>query len=289
MTSEALGNVRRVFVTVATAALVAACSINEIHFEEIEVTQRPLRETISCESPFVEVDLQAHKPCGSKERGAGHCYDGLKVPIVLSQLERLETCEGKEYCVPDKVLAANGSKLKACTFPLSSSPGACVSLLLKDVDANKELLRPKPNPECAEDEVCLPCIDPRNGKDTGVCGPIGAHQADCIAATGERPTSCCHKMGECVNEEAVPEQARGTAIKDTCKEGQLCAPTSQLDNEPVNCEYLGARGVCLDRCFTEQLVGLSRLSRGGCRALEVCVPCAITDMLGGDLKMAGCR
>ncbi|MFO0735276.1 MAG: hypothetical protein U0270_05325 [Labilithrix sp.] len=272
----------------ATAALVVACSINEVHFEEIEVTQRPLRETITCDSSFVAVDLDARKPCGSKERGAGHCYDGSKVPIVLSQLEQLGVCEGEEYCVPDKVLSARGSKLKSCTFPLTGGPGACGSLLLKDIYANKDLLRPKPNPECAEDEVCLPCVDPRNGKDTGMCNDFGAHQADCIEATGERPASCCHLMGECVNEEAVPEQARATAIKDSCKDGQLCAPTAQLDNKPVSCDYLGARGVCLDRCFAEQLVGLSRLSRGGCRTLEVCVPCAITNTLGGDLKMAGC-
>jgi hypothetical protein len=273
---------RRALVVLLCASSAAACSIEETHYEEVIIPLRPKREIVTCNSPFTKPDLGSLKPCGGKGRGDGHCYDASKVPAPKSEFE---ACEGNEICVPDTLLKAAGAKAKSCTFFYNGKPGACLSLVYKRVNENKDALK---QDTCAENERCLPCIDPTNGMDTALCGEMGVHEAACVGGPGDKPTPCCHKMGTCILPDAVPEEARAGMVPETCKGGKLCAPNSQLDSKPVMCEFLGAKGICLDVCFAEQMKGMTSLTRGGCGPTELCMPCALANAMGGSQHLVGC-
>jgi hypothetical protein len=261
------------------------CHVWETHEEDILVSIPQAKATITCSSPFTAPDLSSLKECGDAEKGKGHCYDGTKVPITIDQLAPCD--DGKTVCVPDSTLTANGKKGKACTFTISNTPGACQSLLLKDVYANKDILKPSKPDGCDDDERCLPCIDPRNNQDTTLCNETGAHESACTGGTGEAPELCCHWMGECVEKEAVPENIRSSMKRDTCSSGsKVCAPTSQIESKPVKCDVLGEPGVCLDECFLGPLKGLSRSS---CGPTERCMPCALANLQSSDQKLIGCE
>lgn len=258
----------------------AACAIGEVKLENVEVYIPQASEYVTCRSPFVKVDLSALPKCGGPDRGSGHCYDGTKVPVVAGQLS---PCDDGSVCVPDNLLTAGGAKLKSCTFSFNGQPGACISTLLKDVDAHKDFFK---EDGCAENERCIPCIDPRDGKDTGLCAETGPHESACTGGTGETPTLCCHWRGECIEESAVPADLKSTMIKDTCPGSKVCAPISQIEAKPDRCEVLGAPGVCMDMCFLGSLKGTLRQST--CAGTERCMPCALADTFGGDQKLIGC-
>lgn len=262
--------------------LAVACHIDETHVEDVTIELPQASAYVTCTSPFAKPDLDSLPTCGDKEHGAGHCYDGTKVPIAA---EQLSACPNGGQCVPDNILSAGGKKTKSCTFSFNGQPGACVSMLMKDVYANREFLK---SDGCAEDERCLPCIDPRDGKDTTLCAETGAHESACTGGTGEAPTLCCHWRGECLLKESVPENLQSTMIKDTCPGNKLCAPTAMVEAKPVLCEDpLGGRGVCLDQCFLGAVKGT--LTRSNCAATERCMPCALSNTFGGDQKMVGCE
>jgi hypothetical protein len=263
-----------------------ACAINEHHVENIVIPARPDNEIVTCNSPFVNPDPKALKACGDDAHGKGHCYDVTKVPFTASELPPCDGGAPGEVCVPDSTLLANGAKVKSCTFFFNGQPGACVSMLMKDVFSNKDVLK---QDACDPDERCLPCVDPRNNQDTKLCAPTGAHQNDCIGGTGQAPVECCHAMGECIAESAVPEEDRGFMIHDVCPATTVCAPTSQLDANPTRCNVLGMSGVCLDVCFAAQLKGMTSLTRAGCGLTEVCLPCALADTQAhGGEHLVGC-
>lgn len=96
---------------------------------------------------------------------------------------------------------------------------------------------------------------------------------------------CCHGMGACVNLDAIPVSKRANMNRDDCrKDGQVCAPASQVTGKPVKCEVFGVAGVCIDVCFAGQLQGLQRTTRSTCNPTEICLPCA----LGKSQGMLGC-
>jgi hypothetical protein len=236
--------------------------------------------SVTCESPFIEVDPSSLKEC-STEDAKGHCYDKNKVPVSADQLK---ACDGDEVCVPDKLLRANGQKAKSCTFFLGAKPGACVSMLLRDVATNKGILT---QDKCDDDERCAPCIRPDTQENSHICDePSGVHEADCTGGpTAKRPKSCCHAMGACISEEGVPPDQRGYLDREVCPDGQLCAPASQVDNQPVKCSVLGLAGVCVDVCFASVLSTTAQVTRAGCGPTELCVPCLVArgqGLLGCD-------
>jgi hypothetical protein len=252
-----------------------ACSIGETSYETVTLPVRARSETRTCESPFAKPDLAALEGCGE---GKGHCFDGAKVPLPA---EKLTACSGPNVCVPDKLLAAGGGKLKACTFFMGNKPGACMSLLVKDIAANKEMLK---QDVCDADERCAPCINPLDGVDTHLCDAIGVHEAPCVGGAAAKLESCCHGFGVCMNESAAPEDQRGNLSRETCPANKLCAPAAMVEGPPVKCEVLGADGVCLDTCFARILGPTAPVMRAGCGPTEICLPCAI----GKSQGMPGC-
>jgi hypothetical protein len=265
--------VRRAFVALVVGFALSACAIAEDRYESVVEPLQKVDPTVTCNSPFTKPDLASLKSCGE---GKGHCFPKNKTPTT-----NLPDCGGDEICVPDKVLDANGGKLKSCTFFIGDKPGACVSTLVKDIAAHANELK---QDVCDADERCAPCVDPRDGKDTKICAEIGVHEGACTGGVGTRAPSCCHGAGLCMNESGVPEDNRGDLSRDTCMAGKLCAPAAMVSGDPDHCTVLGMSGVCLDVCFAKMLSPAVSVARGECRPTEVCMPCII----GKGQGMPGC-
>ena len=264
---------RRAFVTLVVGLAVSACAIGEDRYETVTEPLQKVDPNITCSTPFAKPDLASLKACGE---GRGHCFPKNKSPVTS-----LPDCDGGDICVPDKLLEANGGKLKACKFFLNGKPGVCMSTLVKDIAAHVNEMLPD---VCDADERCAPCVDPRDGKDTKICDAMGVHEGACTGGPGTRAPSCCHGAGLCMNESGVPEDNRGDLSRDTCTAGKLCAPAAMVSGEPVHCGVVGLPGVCLDVCFAKMLSPAATMVRGECRPTEVCLPC----LVGKGQGMPGC-
>ena len=260
-------------VTAIVAAGAVACAIGETRHETVTEPAPLTSATQSCDGAFAHVDVQTLTPC---QDGKGHCYDGAKVGLT-----GLPPCSGSDVCVPDKVLTADGQKLKACTFFIVGKPGACLSTLVSDVAAHQDQLQ---KDVCADDERCVPCVDPTNGHDTHVCEATGVYEKACAKGTSAAPRACCHGAGTCLNKDAVPEDQQSSLSPDGCPRQELCAPASLVSGKPVACHAVGLSGVCIDVCFAGLLQAAGTLLRGDCQASEVCLPCAV----GASEGVPGC-
>lgn len=257
---------------------ITACKIGETSYETITLPMRQVKEKRTCDSAFVVADLSKAKPCGTD--GKSHCWALSKVNIPP---EELEPCDAPgEACMPDKLLLSGGKKAGSCTFA-GSEPGGCVPLAFKQVAKNAAFLQ---RDACDADEVCAPCIDPRDNTDSGVCSPQGVHEKDCVGGVAEQGDveSCCAGLGTCLKESSVPESARGDMSPMGCSKGTLCAPAALADENPKKCETVGGfDGVCIAKCFNPMMQGLDGLS-SDCNAFEICLPCFIGEGQG----MPGC-
>lgn len=238
-----------------------------------------------CDSPTVAPNVATLTACGD---GHGHCYDKTKVP-AMGELPTTGCHAETEVCVPDKVLAANGSKLKSCNSIIG--PGACVSTLVVEINANKEALG---SDGCDLDEACTPCVDPQHDNaPTPFCldEGIGVHEKACVVVDGTQkaPQKCClnekaKPVGVCIQKSGVPEAQRGSVRQDLCKsEDEACVPKDLTEGRFVKCSA-GYSGVCLDPCF----VGYTNsqiLPTGGCTEGTVCVPC----LFGKGQGLPGCQ
>lgn len=259
----------------ATGALVTACTIGETRHETVTMARVAAAERKTCGSSFAKPDLSKLEACGE---GRGHCYDGKRTALT-----GLPACKGDgRTCVPDPVLRAAGGKLKACTFFIGGKPGACMSLLIEDIEKHKDELK---RDVCDESERCAPCVNPIDGTDTGVCGAVGVYDGDCASGAADAPVRCCHGAGVCMTKDGVPEDSRDDMQRDSCPGEKVCAPASLVGGAPVKCDVAGASGVCLDVCFAAQLRSTMPLLRTSCGPTEVCLPCFI----GGPRGMPGCE
>lgn len=262
---------------------VAACHIGETSFEEVTIPLTEASAVKTCDAKFVTVDLDLLTPCGDAERGKGHCYDPAKVGILDAEL--MPCADASKACVPDKFLLANGEKAKACRFLGGDKPGACTSLLVGQINANRAVLK---QDACDADERCGPCINPLDQTNSGLCEPAGAHETACIGGTSAAETEeCCHGVGVCMDASGVPAEQRDMLSSEVCSEGKLCAPAALANGKPKKCSsVLGFSGVCLDVCFSTMLKGAGNVfGRDDCNPTEVCVPC----IFGKGQGMPGCE
>lgn len=267
---------RRFIVSTTCAVLVAACSIGEQNHETVVVKRRARSEIRTCDSPFVKPDLASLPACGAEQGAPGRCFDGAKTSLV-----GLPACSGADVCVPEKVLQANGEKLKACKFFIDDKPGVCLSVLVSDVAAHKNELQ---KDVCDENERCVPCINPISNEDTHICDPMGVHEQACAGGAGAEVEPCCHGAGVCMNEDAAPPDQRGQLSREACPAKKVCAPAVLVDGTPVKCEVASFSGVCIDVCFASMLKGAGNVLRAGCGPTEVCLPCAV----GKSQGVPGC-
>ena len=268
--------IARVFVVaIACAVVTAACSVGETTFLTVEEPVRTVSQIKTCSGAFAQPDLSTLKACGD---GKGHCYDGAK-----TQLSNLPACDGSsDSCIPDKVLTANGSKLKSCTFFVGNKPGVCMSTMIADIKAHVNELQ---KDVCDDDERCAPCVDPRDGSDTHICDPTGVYQDACKGGPGAQLQQCCHHQGVCISPDAAPADQRDSLMPDVCKNGKMCAPASLVDGTPKYCSVFGDQGVCIDVCFAKMLGGAAqKVLRNECGPTESCLPC----LIGKGQGVPGC-
>jgi hypothetical protein len=143
--------------------------------------------------------------------------------------------------------------------------------------------------EAVEDPVCVPCYSPLDGASTGACtladdapvDPFPMPLASCGRYPNDDPDASY--LGRCVShlvaQVLIPDL---TLIpQDICAQGQLCLPTSKLEN-PVSCfercdSNFGA-GACAPTYIVEAPgspgEGLSDLlGQQTCETGETCTPC----------------
>lgn len=209
--------------------------------------------------------------------GSGRCMPGALLEGVveskqLSALSR-ESCEAADArCVPSELL--EGATPKTCRSA-GDLEGRCISECLTAVaDPSMSL----PRGSCASRQRCVPCYDPRDGKDTGVCRTGSDEPVE--PPPGEYPT-CCRGTGRCVpgsllegQLSSLPPDALGP---DTCRNaGAMCVPSVLFEQTapPKSCHVPGNfEGRCLSECMPLVAAQAARLVRAECSASELCVPC----------------
>lgn len=287
-----------VVITVASMSLGSvACVIGETRTEVIEYDPHTAVAGLTCSSPYVKADLSKLTACkagGGKGTGKGHCFARMKAGIDEKNAEEFidPLCKDGEVCVDDNILTAAGGKLKECVFHAAGDqPGVCMANLSKQTAINFKLLK-QGDTICADDEVCSPCTDPRNGEDTKMCGKVGVHEADCTEGEkGAKTELCCAGLGICMDKDGVPGGAGDSLPNDSCsqkKGARVCAPSALVDSKPEKCDAVaGLDGVCLPYCFANMVKGAQAGLRSSCNALSFCLPCAAAKAAGMD--MPGCE
>ena len=121
-----------------------------------------------CEGPLGKpVDPKTLTACCPDHPGKAHCVSTSKVPASLQA--SVGKCDGENSCVPDTFISTGGVFTpKKCTA--FGAEGRCMSPCIPAVADKAALLK---QDVCDEDELCVPCINPLDKSDTGVCSIVG--------------------------------------------------------------------------------------------------------------------
>jgi outer membrane protein assembly factor BamB len=266
-------------------------------------SQPEMESEVAC----FDVNLDELEPCC--DTGPAHCVDVVLPERFASQVA---TCAAGGVCVPDPVLVAVGSYEPQTCASIGGVQGACMSTCLSEVAANAALL---PQDVCSTGEVCVPCISPLDGLETGVCGTIscGGEQdvnedtrndetestqeaSDDGAATSvEVPPACCGGAGTCLGDAFVPDRQE-SSLRSCRQEGHrdlLCVPNEFLEASwtPQTCvgeALIGDDydGVCLPKCL--KLPFEFTLDDSSCSTGFICAPC-INSITGDPTGAPGCQ
>jgi hypothetical protein len=244
------------------------------------------------DGPTVPVlDPASYPACCAK--GAARCVpEGALVPSLKG---RLEACSGG-FCEPESFLRDPARLPPSCTS-IGSAPGVCLSVCLPEVAANAGVL---PKATCADDEACVPCISPLDGKSTGACPDAPSPRSCDPSADGGGPTTgglpadatvkCpyvgpplvdlgtlpgCAPGAHCLGEALVPAAQKSQLA--ACP-GGLCVPDTFIVTGgnfiPASCRAYGdLEGRCLGEALKSVARDKDKLSTEGCAAFERCVPC----------------
>ncbi len=205
------------------------------------------------------------------------CLDGGRcVPdslIPADQQKRLSKCPDG-FCVPEKILAAEGNYLpKSCTS-IAGGEGRCISMVFPDIAAQKDSL---PQDVCDANERCAPCWDPTNGMETGACTSVSCDSP-------KKPKvvfpDCCMMRGKCVPLTMIPKSEASSLASDTCDANAArCVPSEMLKTDwvPPKCKGMGLiggyDGVCMSDCIPRDFLAQIGTSQGDCTKGFFCAPC----------------
>jgi hypothetical protein len=210
---------------------------------------------------------------------------------------------GRDSCQGDGLLCAPTDLLDPTVAPTSCQTtaereGRCLPTCVPAAAA----LSSSPTDACPQTHRCVPCFDRASGADTGACR--WGNDAPSDEPPGQPPPrdpptdppptdgSCCGGRGSCVAESNAPPNERPALDQESCAAGQLCAPTSLLDNPSAGFASCmtdgllsGLPGGCVPDCLVS---GLERIALGqsSCAANELCVPCL--DVRNGG-RSGACR
>jgi hypothetical protein len=233
------------------------------------------------------LDVSAFATC----RDGGRCIpDKAFPPEQAAQKSRLAPCAGG-FCVPEKIIQAQGNLLPKSCKSFASLEGRCTSMVFPDIEKEKDRL---PQDACEANERCAPCYDP-TGKPTGACSsvscdapkePFKPFQACCSAGGKSR--------GKCLPSASLPpEAATGLEKKECTAAGDLCAPEEQLDEKFVNPKCTASSllgqydGVCISTCVKMDFLTQLGTDQGNCSADSFCAPCK-NPLTGAATGAPGC-
>lgn len=220
------------------------------------------------------IDATAFAACGD----GAHCLPEAVAGPAAAQLKK---CTGGGVCAPDKSIAAAGQYLPKTCKSLANAEGRCINVVIPAVAAQKAQL---PKDTCDANELCAPCFDPTNAKDTGVCRTVSCDAPKQTAVTFK---PCCVSNGtsraKCVPSSIVPAAQQATLGDDdeTClKDKELCVPNEMLAptyKGGVACAAKAIQGnytgVCMSDCLNFSFFQKLGTDQGNCVNEYTCVPC----------------
>ena len=234
-------------------------------------------------------------------KGDAHCVPSNAVSSRLSSaFSDCETGDGSGgLCLPDAVLRAGSDYQPPACASLNGAAGVCLSKCIPQVADNPNAVL-LPQATCQEDELCVPCINPLDGKPTGACtlreslcggdttappaadggtvGPMCPYTGPAIIDPATFP-ACSPSCGgaHCVPSAQVPAAQR--SLLAACS-GGYCVPDKMIaaagNNVPATCApFAGAaaEGRCLSACLPSVSSKAAQLQKATCDTGELCVPC----------------
>lgn len=234
------------------------------------------------------VDVSTFPSCGDGAR----CVPATLVPPESAAM--LKTC-ATGLCAPEKSIAAGGQYLPKTCKAVAGAEGRCLNVNIPQIDSQKAQLT---RDTCDPSELCAPCFNPIDGKETGACKSVSC---DAPKQPAKTFTACCNSQGtsraKCVPTTTVPASQAGNLDDDngTCqKDAELCVPNEMLQPNFKGPACSGSTfltgsysGVCLSDCLSFSFIQKLGISRGNCMNGFKCAPC--TNPLTGKATGApGC-
>lgn len=259
--------------------------------------------------PLTDLPLDSLIPCCA-EYGSAHCVDS--VPADFQSL--VAECPEGGYCVPDDFILKGAAVQPEKCASLGEADGRWVSGCIPQVAENAALL---PTDEAHAGMFCVPCVNPLDGTDTGVCslgttcdGPIdgggGSGGNPGTGATCDDPgppidpslfAPCDNSCGgRCVDTFLLPNpndpaiQKLGECAPGS---GQVCVPEEFIASKglgvPKTCDWYGLEGRCMSTCIPEiaEQAAQGFLIPADCEKNHLCTPCfdPITDEPTGACEL----
>lgn len=250
--------------------------------------------------PLTDAPLDSLVPCCS-EYGGAHCV--AEVPADFQSL--VAPCDGGGFCVPDDFILEGGAVQPEKCASLGDAEGRWISGCVPEVAKNAALL---PEKEDEPGMFCVPCVNPLDKTETGVCKLGTTCGGDPGGGAGGAPDpggATCDDPGAPIDPSlfaACPNQCGGRCVDKAflpnpndpqisqlaeCEpgSGQLCVPDELIASKglgvPDTCEWYGLEGRCMSECIpqiAEQVAG-GFLIQGSCAEHHWCAPCfdPITD------------
>ena len=255
-----------------------------------ELCEGPLGAPI----PLADLD-QMTACCAPEETGAAHCLAAERVPAELQPV--VGTCDSGGYCIPDAFLTTGGAEPPlVCTA--FGGQGVCLSRCIPQVAENAGLLR---KDICTgADELCVPCISPLDGTETGACkllelakcegdepGPSPAacddpdtcdYEASCPAVIDPSGLTACGADAHCLDKALITDPAQAAQLGPCEDATKLCVPDKFIATggkfTPATCTSVNANeGRCLSSVLPAVAAQADLLPQDTCAASERCTPC----------------
>jgi hypothetical protein len=146
----------------------------------------------------------------------GSCVPASQVP---TQAAGLPNCSNPtDKCMPRFLIETLGNvRFKSCRS-VGSVEGRCLPSCLPIVSGEP---LPLPQDDCLASERCVPCFNPLDGRDNGVCN------YQCDPGPQREPVifpGCCGSDGVCLSTDLLPVQDRPRLRRESCGANSLCAP-----------------------------------------------------------------
>jgi hypothetical protein len=256
----------------------------------------------ACEGPLGKplslTNINSMTACCLAQQGDAHCLEAAKVPGEIQPL--LEQCASGGFCVPDTFLATGAAEPPA-TCTAFGGQGVCLSRCIPQVAENEGLLRPD---TCTgADELCVPCINPLDMKETGACKLLELaqcvgdnpnpnpnpnpscddpstcnYEANCEPVLDPALLTACAPDAHCLDAALVTDPAQVAQLAKCADGVKLCVPDIFIRTggkfTPATCNSVnGNEGRCLSRALPDVKAQEGLLPQDTCTADERCTPC----------------